>query len=313
MQRPNHKDATPAPSLLQHITAVLDREGPDVSTLHHTTSGMHLLRLNATTGHNATVYTPLLCMVLQGAKEVSAGTKCLRVGVGQTLLVSHTLPVVSRVVEATPTRPYVAVVLPVDFEILRSLAPNVTVKPSPETHDRFSMSLSSQDAELEDALLRLLRQCEHTEWHRLLAPITAREVYARLLLGPHAAMLLKLLWQETTASRIHEATQAIQTNLSRQFAVGDLARQVGMSNSAFFQHFKAVTGTTPLQYQKDLRLLHARASLQTSQTKVSQIAFDVGYESTAQFSREYARKFGIPPREDRGSRNLKQAATAGNS
>lgn len=300
MQESLGKGAASAPaSLLQHITALLDREGPGLSALAHSSSGMHLLRFSATTGHDATVYQPLLCMVLQGAKEVSAGGKSLRVTVGQTLLVSHTLPVVSRVIEATPDRPYVAMVLPVDIELLRALAPNVSSRSPQDKNDLFSMSLCPLDAELEDALLRYLRQCDHVESRRLLAPITAREVHARLLLGPHAGVLLKLLWRETAVSRIHEATRAIQADLAGRFAVGDLAQRVGMSNSAFFQQFKAVTGTTPVQYQKDLRLLHARESLRSTNAKVSKIAFDVGYESSAQFSREYARKFGVSPRADR--------------
>ena len=127
------------------------------------------------------------------------------------------------------------------------------------------------------------------------------EIHARLLLGPHADALQKLLWHETTASRIFQATRAIQSDLSRALVVGDLADGVGMSNSAFFEHFKAVTGTSPLQYQKDLRLLHARDTLRGSDAKVSEVAFRVGYESSAQFSREYARKFGLSPRQDRAA------------
>ena len=126
-----------------------------------------------------------------------------------------------------------------------------------------------------------------------------REIHARLLLGAHAEPLRKLLWQETTASRIFLATREIQSDLARPLVVGDLADRAGMSSSAFFEHFKAVTGTSPLQYQKDLRLLRAREALRSTNGKVSDIAFGVGYESSAQFSREYARKFGLPPREDR--------------
>ena len=109
----------------------------------------------------------------------------------------------------------------------------------------------------------------------------------------------RLLWRESTASRIHLATRDIQDNLSDTIVVGDLAQRIGMSNSAFFEQFKAVTGTSPLQYQKDLRLLKARDDLRMTGSKVSEIAFAVGYESSAQFSREYSRKFGRSPREDR--------------
>jgi AraC-like DNA-binding protein len=285
--------------LLDHVTALLDREAPDQPALAHAPSGMHFLRHSAPTGQDATVYRPLLCLVLQGAKAVSTSGRTLRVADGQSLVVSHALPVVSRITEAAPDQPYVALVFPIDLDLLRGLAPDVPLRPARGPGDPFSISLCPGDKGMEDALIRYLRQCETGESRRLLAPITAREIHARLLLGPHAEPLQKLLWHETTASRIFAATRAIQSDLARPLAVGDLAQQVGMSSSAFFEHFKAVTGTSPLQYQKDLRLLRARESLCRTNAKVSDIAFGVGYESSAQFSREYARKFGVPPRQDR--------------
>lgn len=286
-------------TLLHHITTLMDRHAPAQSALAHSPSGMHFLRRSAPTGQDANVYRPLLCLVLQGAKEVATSSRILRVGPGQSLVVSHALPVVSRITEATIDAPYVALVFPIDLDLLRGLTPDVSPRIGQGVRDPFAISLCPRDPAMEDALLRYLHQCESPETHRLLAPITAQEIHARLLLGPHAEPLQRLLWHETTASRIFAATRAIQSDLAKPLAVGDLAQQVGMSTSAFFEHFKAVTGTSPLQYQKDLRLLRARESLRQTNAKVSDIAFTVGYESSAQFSREYARKFGLPPRQDR--------------
>jgi AraC-like DNA-binding protein len=289
-------------ALLDHVSALLDREGPPQGALAHAPSGLHFLRFRAPTGQDATVYRPLLCLVLQGAKEVATSRKTLRVADRHSLVVSHALPVVSSVTEATQDRPYVALVFPIDLELLRGLAADVApapASPASNLQDPFSISLCPTDPDLEEALLRYLRQCETDETRRLLAPITAREIHARLLLGPHAGPLHKLLWHETTASRIFRATREIQSNLASPLPVGELADRAGMSSSAFFEHFRAVTGTSPLQYQKDLRLLRAREALRSTNAKVSEIAFTVGYESSAQFSREYARKFGVPPRQDR--------------
>ncbi|MDN2579378.1 AraC family transcriptional regulator [Aquibium sp. ELW1220] len=286
-------------NLLHHVSSLLDREGPAQGVLADGPSGLHFLRFAAPSGQDATVYRPLLCLVLQGAKEVGTSTRTLRVADGQSLVVSHALPVVSRITEATPDRPYVALVVPIDLDLLRGMVADVAPARAASPHDPFSISLCQTDLEMEEALLRYLRQCESEEARRLLAPITAREVHARLLLGAHAEPLHKLLWHETTASRIFEATREIQSDLARPLAVRDLADRTGMSSSAFFEHFKAVTGTSPLQYQKDLRLLRAREALRSTNKKVSEIAFGVGYESSAQFSREYARKFGLPPRQDR--------------
>lgn len=285
--------------LLPHVLALMDCHAPAQPALAHAPSGMHFLRHCAPTGQDATVYRPLLCLVLQGAKEVSTASRTLRVGQGQSLVVSHALPVVSRITKAAVDMPYVALVFPIDLDLLRGLASDVSPRAGQGPRDRFSITLCPGDPGMEDALLRYLRQTDSPETRRLLAPITVREIHARLLLGPHAKALQKLLWIETTASRIFEATRAIQSDLARPLAVGDLAQQVGMSSSAFFEHFKAVTGTSPLQYQKDLRLLRARESLRQTNAKVSDIAFGVGYESSAQLSREYARKFGVPPRQDR--------------
>lgn len=286
-------------SLLTRVTALLDCAGINNGALYDEKSGTHVFRHHATTGLNATVYRPLLCLVLQGAKEVGSSVRTITVRTGQSLIVSHTLPVISRITEASPEYPYVALVFPLDLDMLRSLTPAVPPAFGAPSMDPFSIYLCDTDTDMENALLRYCLQCETDETRQLLAPITLREIHARLLIGPHSPVLQKLLWHESTASRIHLATRDIQANLSDSIVIGDLAQRVGMSNSAFFEEFKAVTGTSPLQYQKDLRLLKARDDIRTTGAKVSEIAFGVGYESSAQFSREYSRKFGRSPRQDR--------------
>lgn len=285
--------------LLDRAMGLMDRAGLPQGALAHADSGMNFLRFAAPSPQQATVYRPLLCLILQGAKQVSAGAHSLTVAAGQSLIVSHALPVVSRITEAASGAPYLALVFPLDLDLLRGLASRVPTARGIRSHDPFSITLCPTDPAMQDALTRYFDHCADDETRQLLAPITRQEIHARLLLGPHGDALQKLLWQETTASRIFQATRAIQSDLLRTVVVGELADHVGMSQSAFFEHFKAVTGTSPLQYQKDLRLLHAREALRASDAKVSEIAFRVGYESSAQFSREYARKFGLSPRQDR--------------
>ena len=108
-------------ALLDHVSALLDREGRTQGALAHAPSGLHFLRFTAPTGQDATVYRPLLCLVLQGAKEVGTSKRTLRVADGQSLVVSHALPVVSRITEAAPDRPYVALVFPIDLDLLRGI------------------------------------------------------------------------------------------------------------------------------------------------------------------------------------------------
>ncbi|WP_020395669.1 AraC family transcriptional regulator [Thiolinea disciformis] len=287
--------------LLQCVSDLLTNAGVQQGMLFHESSGTHLLRYQASSGLNSTVYHPLLCLVLQGAKQVGASDKMLTVRAGQSVIASHTLPVVSRITEASPDLPYVALVFPLDLDLLRSLSPSISgvQLSSKRSKDSFSICRCETNQDIEDALCRYFSQCRSDATRNLLAPITRREIHARLLLSEHSEMLHRLLWHESTASRIFQATQDIQANLAKNIAIGDLAQRVGMSNSTFFEQFKVVTGTSPLQYQKELRLLHARDELHTPSAKVSEIAFAVGYESLAQFSREYTRKFGRSPRQDR--------------
>lgn len=285
--------------LTDQISTLFDEYDICEGGFDHAPSGMHFLQHSNATVQAATLYLPLLCLVLQGAKEVGTSTRTLSVKDGQSLLVSHALPVTSRIILASPDRPYIALVLPLDFQLLRELVPISSPTPSVTPKDPFSLSLSPTDYEMEGALSRYIEQSDEVNTRAMLAPITLREIHARLLMSPHGEQIRKLIWHETTASRISRATQYIQANLRTAIAVADLAARAGMSNSAFFEHFRSVTGTSPLQYQKELRLLRARDALRSSNDKVSEIAFSVGYDSPAQFSREYARKFGAPPKRDR--------------
>lgn len=131
-----------------------------------------------------------------------------------------------------------------------------------------------------------------------MAPLIRREIHFRLLLARHGAMLRQLVRQESAASRISKAIGKIRQDFKTQIAVSELARTAGMSVSSFHEHFRTLTATTPLQYQKDLRLIEARQLLIDGTRSVSNVAFEVGYESPTQFSREYSRKFGVSPRRD---------------
>jgi transcriptional regulator GlxA family with amidase domain len=129
----------------------------------------------------------------------------------------------------------------------------------------------------------------------VLGPSTLREIHYRLLLSPVGGMLRNLLVADSHASRVAKAIRRLRSEYRVPLKVPDLAKAAGMSASSFHEHFKAVTGTTPLQYQKDLRLIEAHALLTAMSHTVSEAAYEVGYESPNHFSRDYNRKFGLPP------------------
>jgi transcriptional regulator GlxA family with amidase domain len=149
-----------------------------------------------------------------------------------------------------------------------------------------------------DAWYRMLRLMKRPGEIAALAPVYEREILYRVLQGPQGCMLRQLATPDSALARISSAIQRIKRDFSKPLRIAALAEQVAMSESAFHRHFKSATALSPLQYQKQLRLLQARQLLTTHGSSVTSAAMDVGYESTTQFSREYARTFGLPPSQD---------------
>jgi AraC-like DNA-binding protein len=255
--------------------------------------GIALLRQDAPSSFDASLYEPVLCLILQGRKQVSIGDQTLSFGPGECLLISHDLPVRSRITKA----PYLALVFEIDLPTIRKLYDEITDTMLDGERARAAETYRA-DPELLDALRRYLALANSATDAKVLGPLICREIHYRLLVAPFGAMLRCLIRHDSNASAIARAIAHIRGEVRLPILIPDLARQVGMSASAFHKHFKAITSTTPLQYQKDLRLLEARRLLKTSGASVTTVALDVGYESASQFSREYARKFGVPPRRD---------------
>ena len=241
---------------------------------------------------------PLVCLVLQGRKELYLGNAPVSFGRGQSLIVSIDVPSVSRVVEASPQTPYVALALQLDMGEVRSLTEEAG---EAEIADERARAIASgeADAALVAAMGRLFDLVDRPLEQRVLLPLLRREIHFRLLLARHGGMLRRLSRRDSHASRIARAVSRIRKDYTQPLKVAELADAAGMSPSSFHEHFKALTATTPLQYQKDLRLLEARRRLIEGGQSVSGVAFEVGYESPTQFSREYSRKFGTSPRADR--------------
>jgi AraC-like DNA-binding protein len=255
--------------------------------------GLLLLRQDIPSSFEASLYEPVLCLILQGRKQVSIGAQTLSFGPGECLLVSHDLPVCSRVTKA----PYLALVLEVDLSTIRKLYDEVA-ESALECESARAAETHRADPGLLDALRRYVALADSPTDAKVLGPITSKEIHYRLLMATFGGMLRSLIRHDSNASAIARAIGHIRADIRSPIAIPDLARRVGMSASSFHQHFKTVTSTTPLQYQKELRLLEARRLLRTGGASVTTVTYEVGYESSSQFSREYARKFGIPPSQD---------------
>jgi AraC-like DNA-binding protein len=226
---------------------------------------------------------------------------------GHAIIVSHELPVLSRITEATPDAPYIAFVLPIDLGLLRRFYDEMPDFADTDAPAR-ALSAYPADCDLLDAIGRFLAIVRDDRAVSLLGPILLREIHARLLLSPQGAILRRFLRRDDPSNHLARAIASIRASIASPLSVSTLAERAGMSKSSFHTHFKAVTGLTPGQYQKDIRLLEARRLIFEGGLAISSVAFEVGYESPAQFSRDYARKFGHAPREDRKSEQLLAAA-----
>jgi AraC-like DNA-binding protein len=268
--------------------------------------GLVLVRQEIPSALEASLYEPVLCLILQGRKQVAIGGETLAFGPGECLLVSHDLPVRSRVTSA----PYLALVLRVDAGTIRKLRDEVAAPALDGERPRAAVTHRA-DPGLLDALRRYLALVESPSDAKVLRPLISQEIHYRLLAAPFGAMLRRLVDSDSHASAVARAIGHIRGDIRSSIAIPVLARRVGMSASSFHKHFKTITSTTPRQYQKELRLLEARRLLKTGGVSVTTAAYEVGYESASQFSREYARKFRVPPRHDTAVRAVSATARSG--
>ena len=253
----------------------------------------------APTSGVATVYEPVTCLILQGTKQVVIGDRVLRYDASSYFVASLDLPAVGRVVEATPDKPYVAAALRIDRTALADLI--ASMDPASIGHtppgDLAGFAVASVTEELVEAWAGLLGLLDRPGDVAMLAPMREREILYRLLQGPLGHQLCAIAQEDSRLSRVRRAILWMHEHYEEMMRTSALAEIAGMSVASFHRHFKAATAMSPLQFQKTLRLHAARRLLATG-SEASRAAYSVGYESASQFSREYARAFGLPPSRD---------------
>ncbi len=258
---------------------------------------LKLSRFSAPSDLVALVYEPCLCIVAQGAKEVLLADETYRLDPAQSLLVSVDLPVDAQVIEATPGRPYLAVRISLDPAVVGELLADGMTAP-PLGSPARGLGVSPVEPPLLDAVSRLVALLDSPQDIEPLAPLVLREITYRVLAGPQGSRLRQIASAGAPAQRIARAIRWLKDHFADPLRIEWLAKHVRMSPSAFHLHFKGVTAMSPLQYQKRLRLQEARRLMLGEGLDAAEAAFRVGYESPSQFSREYRRLFGAPPRQD---------------
>lgn len=271
-------------------------------------AGLHLHRTSMSTDPLHGVAEPSFCVIAQGSKEVLLGENVYRYDPAHYLLSTVELPVVSRIIEASPARPYLSFRLELDPALVSSVMVEAGHLASRSPGDVRAFAVSPMEADLLDATVRMMRLLDSPAEARVLRPLITREIVYRLLMGEQGNRLRHLALLGSQTDRIAEAVERLRRDFNQPLRIDHLAREVGMSVSGFHHHFKAVTAMSPLQFQKQLRLQEARRLLLGGDVDATSAGFRVGYEDASQFSKEYKRFFGEPPMRD--VERLREAARA---
>jgi AraC-like DNA-binding protein len=282
--------------VLSEITALISRHAPGEGIQGTPIERLLLVRSSTTTMAMPNVYRPLLCIAVQGGKRVMLGDQAFDFAPGRCGIVTHDLPTTGRIVEATPDKPYLCLVLNFDPVALGELA--LRVPPPAAAAPPIGITIAPAEPELLDAALRLLRLLDDPQALPVLAPMAEQEILYRLLTGAHGPRMRRITSGQGAVSQVGRAIAWIRQHFRERLSIDRLAAEVGMSPSSLHEHFRAVTAMTPLQFQKQLRLQDARGLMLVDGLDATSTAFRVGYESPSQFSREYRRHFGEPPARD---------------
>ena len=260
--------------------------------------GLFLGRSSKMTEQLHTVFQPAFCVIAQGSKQVLLGEEVFRYDPGHYLISTVALPIVSQVVEASEERPYFSLRLNLDAALVASVVMESGIEVKKDDAEVKAMDVSSLDAALLDAVVRLARLLDTPDEVHALAPLVIREIVYRLLRGEQGARLGHLLASGGDTRRISRAVEQLRENFDQPLRIENLARELGMSVSGFHHHFKSVTTMSPLQFQKQIRLQEARRLMLGEDLDAASAGFRVGYEDPSYFSRDYKRLFGAPPQRD---------------
>ena len=254
--------------------------------------GLTVIRATAPSDLQYAISRPLACLVLQGTKHVAMGKKAFTFSTGDSLLISADVPTASQITKASVAAPYFSLVLDLDPAVIADLVVEMKAVP---VADGAPVRVEPTDDEVAHAAQRLMYLLDRPASVPVLHRQLVREMHYWLLAGRHGAAIRNLGWPNSHAQRVACAIALLRAEFRHPLRVEQLAAAAGMSPSSFHQHFRAVTSLSPLQFQKQLRLIEARQLMLSEGLSASSAAYAVGYESVPHFTREYSRMFGLPP------------------
>ena len=259
--------------------------------------GLRLARSSVALESPNSVQEPAFCFIAQGSKHAILGDETFRYDPMNYLIFTVDLPITFQVKDASPDKPYLGIRLELDPALVASVIMESGIRLKKGDASVRAMSASAVDAEMLDAVLRLVRLIDSPQEQKIVAPLVVKEIVYRLLAGGQGGRLSHLLKAGDTR-RISRAIGHLRENFDRPLRIDDIARELGMSVSGFHHHFKSVTAMSPLQYQKQIRLQEARRLMLGEDLDAASAGFRVGYEDPSYFSRDYKKQFGAPPQRD---------------
>lgn len=281
-----------ADTLLAAVRSYADFHADAHGVANTPIAGLTMIRTTTPSELQYAISRPLIALVVQGSKRVMMGSRTFDFGAGDSLLITADVPTVSQVTRADAGAPYYSLVFDLDPAVIEALALEMDVA---QEQSGAPVRVEPTESEVADAALRLMRLLDRPAAVPVLKAQLIREMHFWLLAGRHGPAIRNLGMAEGSAQRVARAVAIIRSDYAQPLRVERLAEAAGMSASTFHQHFRAVTTLSPLQFQKQLRLIEARRMMLSEGASASNAAYAVGYESVPQFTREYGRMFGASP------------------
>ncbi|MBW4684523.1 MAG: AraC family transcriptional regulator [Komarekiella atlantica HA4396-MV6] len=260
--------------------------------------GLHFNRTSSPSECIHSISVPAFCVIAQGSKEVLLGSDRYQYDPMHYLLATVELPIVSQILEASQEKPYLSLRLDLDPTLVSSVMVEAGHPSSRSRADVKAIDVSPLDANLLDAVVRLVRLLDSPAEAHVLAPLIKREIIYRLLMGEQGNRLSQIAVLGGYTHHIAVAVERLRKDFKEPIKIESIARELGMSVSGFHHHFKSVTAMSPLQFQKQLRLQEARRLMLGENLDATSAAYRVGYDDASHFNREYKRLFGTPPMRD---------------
>ena len=257
--------------------------------------GLRMMCVDRPRGNLQSVYHPLVCLILQGEKRLMVGRQEQHCIAGQSIIVGADMPVAGQVIDASPTKPYVAVAVGLDMALLRELIDRNDGPASADRTPTQTLFLQNSDDVILDCVMRLMRLIDRPDAVPVLLPGLMKELHFWLFEGHNGQQLQMLAASESLPTRLGFSIAVLRRDFRGRISAEKLAKAASMGLTAFHKHFKELTSLTPGQYQKRLRLIEARRLMLYESHNASNAAYAVGYESVPQFTRDYRRLFGAPP------------------